>query len=98
MERRVLGNTGLQVSAIGVGTWQSYDVTNPAEVQAVTDAALAAGATFFDTSPVYGGAERALAQTLARRRNSVVVATKVSAASADEGRQQIARSLDLYGG
>jgi aryl-alcohol dehydrogenase-like predicted oxidoreductase len=98
MERRGLGSTGLQVSVVGIGTWQSYDVGNPAEVQPATDAAVTAGATFFDTSPVYGGAERALGQTLGRRRSAVVVATKVAAPSAEEGRQQIAHSLELYGG
>jgi aryl-alcohol dehydrogenase-like predicted oxidoreductase len=98
MERRSLGATGLQVAVIGVGTWQSYDVTNPADVQAVTDAVLTGGGSFFDTSPTYNGAERALAQTLGRRRGTVVVATKVAAASAEDGRQQIARSLELYGG
>ena len=98
MERRGLGNTGLQVSVVGVGTWQSYDVATPHDIQAATDAALTGGCTFFDTSPTYGAAEHALGQTLGRRRNSVVVATKVAAASLEEGKGQIARSLEQFGG
>ena len=79
MERRALGATGLQVSVVGIGTWQSYDVLNPADVQAVTDAALTGGASFFDTSPTYNGAERALAQV----EDSLVVAQDLSSAVAE---------------
>ncbi len=97
MEARALGKTGLSVSVIGMGTWQSYDVRGPAEVQPVTDAVLEHGATFFDTSPMYGAAERVLAQTLGTRRRGVIIATKVWAGSAREGREQIRRALDWYG-
>lgn len=98
MEARALGRTGLSVSLIGMGTWQSYDVCQPAEVQPVTDAVLAHGATFFDSSPMYGAAEHVLAETLGARRKHVIIATKVWAGSAREGRQQIERALDWYGG
>lgn len=81
-----------------MGTWQSYDVRDPADVQPVTDAVLAHGATFFDSSPMYGAAERVLAATLGRRRRDVVVATKVWASSAREGREQIRQALAWYGG
>src|SRR5205814_9987139 len=64
MESRTFGKTGLRVPVIGMGTWQRYDVRDPGEVQPVTDAILAHGATFVDTSPMYGSAERVLAKTL----------------------------------
>lgn len=83
---------------IGMGTWQSYDVRSPAHVQTITDAVLAKGVTFFDSSPMYGAAERMLAATLGTRRGSVCVATKVWASSAREGRAQIERALAWYGG
>ena len=51
METRALGRTGLDVSVFGMGTWQAYDVGNPLQVQPVTGAVLAHGATFFDSSP-----------------------------------------------
>ncbi|MBI4593745.1 MAG: aldo/keto reductase [Candidatus Rokubacteria bacterium] len=98
MERRLLGRTGLEVSVIGMGTWQSYDVRDPAKVQPITDAVLAHGATFFDSSPMYGAAERVLAATLGQRRRGVVIATKVWAGSAREGREQIRQALEWYGG
>ena len=98
METRRLGATGLDVSVIGMGTWQSYDVRDAAAVRPVTDAVLAGGATFFDSSPMYGAAERVLAETLGPRRAGAVIATKVWAGSAREGREQIRRALAWYGG
>lgn len=98
MESRAFGKTGLTVSVIGMGTWKSYDVRDPSAVQPVTDAVLEHGATFFDTSPMYGAAERILARTLGARRRGAIVATKVWAGSAREGREQIRRALDWYAG
>jgi len=98
LEQRALGRTSLKTAAIGMGTWQTYDVARPAQVQAVTDAVLAAGVTFFDTSPMYGAAEKVLAATLGDRRPRAVVATKVWASAAREGREQIRRALEWYGG
>ncbi len=86
------------VPVIGMGTWQTFDVRDAAAVRPVTDAALAGGAVFFDSSPMYGRAERALAETLGERRPRALIATKVWAASAREGREQIRRALDWYGG
>jgi aryl-alcohol dehydrogenase-like predicted oxidoreductase len=98
VERRPLGATGLVVPVIGVGTWQTYDVRNAEVVQPVTDAALAHGATFFDSSPMYGAAEQMLARTLGTRRAQVIIATKVWAGTAREGREQIRRALAWYDG
>jgi aryl-alcohol dehydrogenase-like predicted oxidoreductase len=98
MERRPLGATGLDVAVIGMGTWQTFDVRSPRSVQPVTDAALAGGTDFFDSSPMYGAAERVLAETLGARRSQAIVATKVWASSAREGRAQIERALGWYGG
>jgi len=98
MERRSLGSSGLTVPVIGMGTWQTFDVRDPAAVRPVTDAALAGGATFCDTSPMYGRAERVLAETLGPRRAGVQIATKVWAGSAREGREQIRQALAWYGG
>lgn len=98
MERRPLGDSGLTVPVIGMGTWQTFDVRDAGSVRPVTDAALAGGATFFDSSPMYGRAERVLAETLADRRPRALVATKVWAGSPREGREQIRRALGWYGG
>jgi aryl-alcohol dehydrogenase-like predicted oxidoreductase len=98
MEQRTLGGTGIDVPVIGMGTWQTFDVREARVVQPVTDAALAHGTRLFDSSPMYGAAEHVLAQTLGARRREAIIATKVWAGSAREGREQIRRALDWYGG
>lgn len=100
MEHRALGNSGLLVPVIGMGTWQTYDVRG-AEAesrQAVTDAALDTGAAFFDSSPMYGEAERVLGRTLKGRRDRALVATKVWAADDRQAEQQIAAALRYFAG
>lgn len=84
-----------------MGTWQTFDVSQPVEVAArrdVVTAALDAGCDLFDSSPMYGAAERVLAHALESRRDRALVATKVWTADAAEGRRQIDRALALYGG
>ena len=100
MERRELGQTGLMTPVVGMGTWRTFDVSG-AEAEdgarRVVDAALSAGANLFDSSPMYGQAERVLAGTLERRRRDAFVATKVWASTVEQGRAQIDRALDLFG-
>src|SRR5688500_507126 len=99
MEARQLGRTGLTVPVIGMGTWQTFDVrgtTAEARVRRVVDAAFDAGATFFDSSPMYGAAEGVLGRALEGRRERALVATKVWSPSVEEGRRQLARALGLY--
>lgn len=100
MERRAFGASGLVVPVVGMGTWRTYDVRGAAALdrQAVTDAAFATGAAFFDSSPMYGEAERVLGQTLRGRRAEALVATKVWTSDDDEAERQIAWSLDCFGG
>lgn len=100
MEHRRFGSTGFDVPVIGMGTWQTYDVRG-AEAesrQGVTDAAFDAGATFFDSSPMYGQAEQVLGRTLEGRRARALVATKVWAADDAESEQQIEAALGYFGG
>ena len=86
------------VPVIGMGTWQTFDVAGAETVRPVVDVALRHGAGFFDSSPMYGRAERVLADALGTRRRDALVATKVWAGSAREGREQIRRALEWYGG
>jgi aryl-alcohol dehydrogenase-like predicted oxidoreductase len=101
MDTRPLGSTGLTVPVIGLGTWRTFDVRDlPAEQNArsVVERAVAAGANLFDSSPMYGEAERVLAKALDARRRDALIATKVWASSAAEGRRQIDHGLRLFGG
>jgi aryl-alcohol dehydrogenase-like predicted oxidoreductase len=101
METRRLGKSGLVVPIVGMGTWQTFDVSGTAaeaNACAVVDAALAAGAKFFDSSPMYGRAERVLGKAMAGRRDAALIATKVWTSSAAEGRQQIECAFEFFGG
>ncbi|MDB6053590.1 MAG: aldo/keto reductase [Verrucomicrobiales bacterium] len=101
METRKLGSTGINVPAVGMGTWQTFDVRGrDAEINAtgIVSEALGEGANFFDSSPMYGQAERVLGKTLEGRRSSALVATKVWTPSTEEGKKQISRALEYFGG
>ncbi|MGI5837138.1 MAG: aldo/keto reductase [Chloroflexota bacterium] len=101
MEYRELGRTGLRVPVVGMGTWQTFDVRGAELERArreVVDAALGEDAAFFDSSPMYGEAERVLGAALRGRRSEAMVATKVWASTEQEGRGQIQRSLGFFEG
>ena len=90
---------GIEVPVVGMGTSKTFDVPEVDEArQQVTDAALDAGATFVDSSPMYGHAERILGATLGRRRDEAIVATKVWTPDDDEAERQIDASLRFFGG
>lgn len=100
VERRRLGNSGLEVPVVGLGTWRVLDVPPKQEAAAwaVVEAALEAGANFFDSSPMYGRAEGVLGRALSGRREKALVATKVWSASVEGGAAQIRAALGYYGG
>src|SRR4051794_14584366 len=101
MERRRLGSGGPELGVVGMGTWQTFDVrgaAGEARVREVVDAALAAGTRVFDSSPMYGAAERVLGAALELRRDEAFVATKVWTPDPRESEAQIARALEWYGG
>lgn len=81
MKYRRLGNSGLKVSEISLGSWLTYGntvETNAAEQ--VIDKAYELGINFFDTSNVYarGEAEKVVGKALKKySRESYVLATKV---------------------
>jgi aryl-alcohol dehydrogenase-like predicted oxidoreductase len=79
MRARPLGDTGLEVSVVGLGCNNFGGRIDEAASRAVIDAALDAGVTFFDTADVYGnrgGSEEIIGRALEGRRDSVVLATK----------------------
>jgi diketogulonate reductase-like aldo/keto reductase len=92
--------TGVDVPVVGMGTWQTFDVrgSTALERREVVDAAFDAGATLFDSSPMYGEAERVLGAALDGRRNEALVATKVWTADDRESEQQMTRALAYFGG
>jgi aryl-alcohol dehydrogenase-like predicted oxidoreductase len=81
VEYRRLGDSGLRVSEIGLGSWLTYGVGVEAEqAKAIIARAYDLGVNFFDTANAYGrgAAERVVGEALAAYpRSSFVLATKV---------------------
>lgn len=82
MDQRTLGTTGKDVSIVGLGTWQlgaDWGEVSEADAQAVLDASVAAGVTFFDTADVYGDgrSEQIIGEYLRTSGAPVTVATKM---------------------
>src|SRR5918997_1154282 len=82
MQKRKLGNSGLEVSALGLGCMGLSFGYGPAtdKQQAITliRAAVERGVTFFDTAQIYGPFtnEELVGEALAPVRDQVVIATK----------------------
>lgn len=82
MKKRILGKSGLEVSAIGLGCMgftQSYPpYPEKGEAIATLRKAVEAGITFFDTAEVYSmfKNEELVGEALEPFRNEVVIATK----------------------
>jgi len=82
MQRRKLGKSNLEVSAIGLGCMgMSFSYGPPKDKKEMTDllhAAVDRGITFFDTAEVYGPFtnEELVGEALSPLRDQVVIATK----------------------
>jgi aryl-alcohol dehydrogenase-like predicted oxidoreductase len=82
MQKRKLGNSGLEVSALGLGCMSmSYGYGPPGDKQKMIEvirAAVAHGITFFDTAEIYGPFtnEALVGEALAPFRGQVTIATK----------------------
>ena len=82
MQKRKLGKSGLEVSALGLGCMgMSFSYGPPKDIKEMTallHAAVERGVTFFDTAEVYGpyANEELVGEALAPYRGRVVIATK----------------------
>jgi len=82
MEKRTLGTSGLEVSAIGLGcmgmSWSYGPAPDRKEMVALIRTAVDRGVTFFDTAEVYGPLtnEELVGEALEPFRGQVVIATK----------------------
>ncbi|MGH3157558.1 MAG: aldo/keto reductase [Streptosporangiaceae bacterium] len=88
MRYRPLGDSGLQVSVVGLGCNNFGRRLDVDGTRSVVDAAIEAGITLFDTADMYGGngrSEEILGEVLAGRRDQVVLATKFGHQKADMG-------------
>jgi len=82
MQKRKLGNSGLEVSVLGLGCMGMSSAYGPAadkqEMIALIRAAVERGVTLFDTAEAYGPFtnEELVGEALAPFRDQVVIATK----------------------
>jgi aryl-alcohol dehydrogenase-like predicted oxidoreductase len=86
---------------VGLGTWQVLDARGSEEEarHEVVRVALEEGASLFDSSPMYGEAERVLGEALQKHgRDRAIVATKVWTSNDREAQRQIERALEYFGG
>ena len=78
MEYRSLGNSGVKVSEVGLGTDQFGRRVDQETVREVIAAALDNGINFIDTADVYGAglSEEYLGQAIQGHRDDLIIATK----------------------
>src|SRR5687768_4741489 len=94
IEKRHLGTSGLEVSAIGLGCMGMSSGYGPVQDRqqmiGLIRAAVERGVTFFDTAQVYGPFtnEELVGEALAPFRDRVVIATKFGFDLADDGTQR----------
>ena len=79
MEFRRLGESGLEVSVICLGTMMFGDRTDAAAAQRIVASAFDAGVNFIDTADVYakGSSETIVGESIAANRRRWILATKV---------------------
>ena len=78
METRYLGNSGLEVSVVGLGTNNFGGRMDQDATTAVVRRSIDLGITLFDTADIYGGSlsEQYLGKALGADRHDVIIATK----------------------
>jgi myo-inositol catabolism protein IolS len=81
MEYRQFGETGIKISAVGIGCWEiggGYGSIEEAEFIKAVGRALDQGINSFDTAEAYGfgASEKSLAKALGARRKEAVITTK----------------------
>lgn len=98
MQKRYLGKSGLQVSALGLGCMGLSHGYGPAtdtrQAIELIRAGVERGVTFFDTAEVYGPYlnEEVVGEALKPLRERVVIATKFGFTFGNDNRQQILNS------
>jgi aryl-alcohol dehydrogenase-like predicted oxidoreductase len=94
--RRILGRTGIEVSACGLGTFELRGADYP-EPRALSDGeqarllgeALDLGVNLIDTAPDYGDAEEVIGRHLSHRRDELVLVSKCGCVVDDESTRDL---------
>jgi aryl-alcohol dehydrogenase-like predicted oxidoreductase len=96
---RKIPSSGEQLPAIGLGSWETFDVDDVSPVQPVLKEFLARGGRVIDSSPMYGKSEAAIGKMLGAIRPATApfLATKVWTSGKAEGIAQMERSMSRMG-
>ena len=110
MDKKALGDSGLEVTSVGIGCMMFGLMCDQSQTNAIVDTAIDQGINFFDTADIYGGqhgkSEELLGRALGGRRANVIIGTKFGAGgggAADGGgsrgyiMQKVETSLQLLG-
>ena len=94
MNMRLIGNTDIEVSAIGLGCWGmsgAYGSSDRQEALDTIDLAIGEGINFLYTADVYGEGhnEELVAEAVRGRRQSVVLATKFGFVGSENGTLEV---------
>lgn len=87
MNKRKLGNTGIEISEVafggveigvpyGIGVSSEQDMLSEEKAIELLQSALESGINFFDTARMYGNSERIMGKAFKNRRNEIVLASK----------------------
>jgi diketogulonate reductase-like aldo/keto reductase len=95
MLTRPIPSTGEKLPVIGMGTWQTFDVADPAPLEEVLKVFSELGGKLLDSSPMYGKSEQVAGDLLGKLglREKLFVATKVWTKGKAEGIAQMEASM-----
>ena len=93
--------SGEQIPALGLGTWQTFDVgptsSERENLKEVLRLFVEAGGRMIDTSPMYGRAEEVVGELASTTgvKDSLFMATKVWTSGEENGRKQMSHSMNF---
>jgi predicted aldo/keto reductase-like oxidoreductase len=95
LPQRVLGRTNEKVSALSLGTWPcgKCDTIDDRGVAEIVNEAVDLGINLIDCARAYDNAESGIGKALSRRRDEVLLTTKVWADTAAEAQESFEESL-----
>lgn len=86
MEKRMLGNTGFAVTALGYGAMELRLLNSERDAERLLNTVLDSGINYIDTSPDYGLSETYIGKTIAHRRKEFYLASKCGCHVDSEGK------------
>ena len=95
MHTRPIPSSGEKLPVIGMGTWQTFDVADPAPLEEVLKVFSELGGKLLDSSPMYGKSEQVAGDLLGKLglRDKLFIATKVWTKGKAEGIAQMEASM-----